>query len=91
MDVVKNTKQMVQDIKSDYANKVKKIVVDEIGFKLDSVIGNLKNGIIDDFQKQVKEQFRVIFEDELMPFCEKVISEGMQKEVEKLGKTSQLQ
>jgi len=70
---------MVLDIKSDYSNKVKKIVVDEIGGRLETVIGGLKSGIIEDFQKSVKKEFQVIFEDELLPFCEKVIQEGMSK------------
>ena len=34
VDVIKNTKQMVLDIKSDYSNKVKKIVVEETSRKV---------------------------------------------------------
>ena len=45
----------------------------------------IRKGLIDDFQKQVRTEFTHLFEHELMPFCERAISKSMEGVLEKLG------
>lgn len=77
VEIVQSTKNVVNEMKSEYTTRVKDAVVNEVSKRVNESVKDVRKGLVNEYKKTIKLEFTHLFEDNILPHCEKVIGDAM--------------